>query len=247
MLFLLTLTFFLPFSHKADFIVVNGFLSGQLSVSSGVPQGSILGPLLFILFIDDICDGISDGTKLELYADDTKIWREIVCDNDHIKLQNDIDKLYEWSVRNLMKFHPDKCKAMAITNKSLVFPLPFYEFWYHLNGTLIDYFESEKDLGIVIDHRLLWTRQCEMVVLKASNQFNLLRRTCYFIYDYNQRRCLYLTLVCSLFEHCCQIWSPQNSTSLIMFEKFQKRAVKWIFREQHQSYSSKVFLQKQKA
>ena len=227
-------------------VVINGSLSGRLPVSSGVPQGSILGPLLFILFIDDICDEISDNTNIEIYADDTKIWREIFCDEDQIELQHDIDKLHEWSVKNLMKFHPDKCKAMAITNKCLDYPLPFYEFWYHLDKKLLCYTDSEKDLGILIDHKLSWTSQCETAVKKANKQFNLLRRTCYFIKDSRQRRALYLTLVRSIFEHCCQIWSPQNPTSLDLFDKLQKRAIKWIVNEQQESYSDIVFLNKQK-
>ena len=84
-----------------------------------------------------------------------------------------------------------------------------------------------------------------MVVQKAIKQFNLLRRTCYFIHDSKQRRALYLMLVRSLFEHCCQIWSPQNLTLIYMFEKLQKRAIKWILREQHKSYDDIIFLDKQ--
>ena len=85
-----------------------------------------------------------------------------------------------------------------------------------------------------------------MIVRKATKQFNLLRRTCYFINDTRQRRALYLTLVRSIFEHCCQLWSPQNVSSITIFDKLQKRAVKWILREQQESYSDLVFLNKQK-
>ena len=232
--------------NRKQQVVINGSLSDPLRVSSGVPQGSILGPLLFILFIDDIFDEVSKGTNIELYADDTKIWREIICDKDQFNLQQDINKLHEWSIKNLMNFHPEKCKAMAITNKCRDYVLPFYEFWYQLDNKLLSYVDNEKDLGVVFNHKLSWTNHCNMVVHKANNQFNLLRRTCYFINNPKQRRALYLTLVRSLFEHCCQIWSPQNPTSLIMFEKLQKRAVKWILKEQHDSYSDFIFLKKQK-
>ena len=144
-----------------------------------------------------------------------------------------------------MTFHPDKCKVMAITNKCRDFPLPFYEFMYQLDHKLLDYVESEKDLGVCFQHKLSWNMQCEMAVEKATKQFNLLRRTCYFIHDSKQRRALYLILVRSIFEHCCQIWSPQNVATIDMFEKLQKRAIKWILREQHESYSNLVFLNKQ--
>ena len=243
----LLLQFFRDYLYnRKQRVAINGSLSGLLDVASGVPQGSILGPLLFILFIDDICDEINDGTEIALYADDTKIWREILCDEDQVKLQNDINNLFKWSVRNLMNFHPDKCNVVAFTNKPRIYPLPFYEFWYSLNGKDLDYVKNEKDLGVVIDSKLSWNRQCQMLESKATKQFNLLRRTCYFISNSNQRRILYLTLVRSIFEHCCQVWSPQNSTSLDMLEKLQKRAVKWILREQHESYTDIIFLQKQK-
>ena len=84
---------------------------------SGVPQGSILGPLLFVLFINDLADGLSPGTQLSLYADDTKIWRSIHMECDNIILQKDIDYLYDWALRNKMNFHPSKCKVLSVTGR----------------------------------------------------------------------------------------------------------------------------------
>ena len=109
-------------------VVINGSVSNSLPVLSGVPQGSILGPLLFILFIDDISETVSERTKLVLYADDTKIWREILCDDDQLILQKDINNLYNWSIKNKRHFHPDKCKVVRSTNKCTDYNLPFYEF-----------------------------------------------------------------------------------------------------------------------
>ena len=80
-------------------VVIGGSRSAVLPVLSGVPQGSILGPLLFVLFINDLPDCISQGTNIALYADDTKIWRKISCDNDNDVLQRDINSLYLWYVK----------------------------------------------------------------------------------------------------------------------------------------------------
>ena len=78
-----------------------------------VPQSSILCPLLFILFIDDICDEISVGSKIDLNANDTKIWREILCENDQIQLHHGIGRLSAWADRNLMKFHSAICESYS--------------------------------------------------------------------------------------------------------------------------------------
>ena len=80
-------------------VMVNGVLSDLCTVKSGVPQSSILGPLLFVLFIDNMQNCVSSGTKIALYADDTKIWRHI-----------DINALYQWSVKNKMRFHTKNVK-----------------------------------------------------------------------------------------------------------------------------------------
>ena len=90
-------------------VTISGVLSDECPVVSGVPQVSILGPLLFVLFINDMQDKVSKDTKIALYADDTKIWRYINSPADHQILQNDINALYKWSVENKIKFHANKC------------------------------------------------------------------------------------------------------------------------------------------
>jgi len=96
-------------------VVVGDARSGTLNVDSGVPQGSILGPTLFIMFINDMISQVSTGTNIALYADDTKIWRKIESWDDHVQLQNDISALYDWSIHNKMVFHPNKCKVLVVT------------------------------------------------------------------------------------------------------------------------------------
>ena len=226
-------------------VIIGGEESGTMSVLSGVPQGSILGPLLFVIFINDMHEVISSDTQLALYADDTKIWREILCDNDQIMLQRDIDSLHKWSIENIMKFHPGKCKVLAVTNKRLNYDLPFYEFSYCLDGIVLDYCETEKDLGVVINSKLNWTAHCHNLAIKANQRLGLVRRTCHFTMCSAQRRALYLALVRSIFEHCSPIWAPQSLGNLNLFELVQRRAVKWILKEPFVSYSDSQFLIKQ--
>ena len=119
-----------------------------------LPQGSILGPLLFVIFINDMFSCVSEGTNIALYADDTKIWREILGYPDHHIIQNDINRLYDWSVRNRMKFHPQKCKALSVSlQRNVLDNLPFNTFFYKLSGSDIDFVPSQSDLGVAINSR----------------------------------------------------------------------------------------------
>ena len=227
--------------------VVGGATSSSLPVQSGVPQGSILGPLLFVLFINDMFSCVSEGTNIALYADDTKIWREIFSYSDHQILQNDINNLFEWSVRNKMRFHPAKCKALSVTmQRNILDNLPFNVFLYELHHTTIDYIYSQTDLGVDINTRLNFNAHCNKLLSKASSNLGLLRRTCHFIADKRQKRSFYLAIVRSLFEHCSVVWSPQYATNIEKFSAFQKRAVKWIYGETFASYSNEMFLEKQR-
>ena len=99
-------------------VIIENVKSSLKTVLSGVPQGSILGPILFVLFINDMADGIDCNTDLALYADDTKIWRKIMSEKDNIKLQTDINYLLMWSINNKINFNFKKCKALSINNRT---------------------------------------------------------------------------------------------------------------------------------
>ena len=123
-----------------------------------------MGPLLFVLFINDIVSDVSDGTNIALYADDTKIWRTIRTWADHLILQDDIDCLYAWSVSNKMKFHPGKCKVLQFNDKRICmydksfmgrFPIDPY----FMNGCVLEYAHVERDLGVMMTTNLSWDEQ----------------------------------------------------------------------------------------
>ena len=147
-----------------------------------------------------------------------------------------------------MKFHPDKCKVLSVNAKSpetsLLGVLPFFRFIYSLGGELLDYVESEKDLGVMVTSNFDWTEQCAKVLSKANQKLGMCRRNCHFVIDENRRRVLYFTLVRSQFEHCSVIWRPVTKTMIEKFESLQKRSIKWILREEYVSYSSEVYVQK---
>ncbi len=234
--------------EREQCVIIGGTKSSTVNVRSGVPQGSILGPLLFVLFIDDMSEEISDGTKIALYADDTKIWRKIINWEDHETLQKDIDALFQWSTVNKMKFHPKKCKVVPIapSNKDRVnmldlfnknFPLRSKTFFYNLNGTELEFVQQEKDLGIIVTSNLTWDQQIEALYNKASSRLGLLKRTMHFVKCPKQRRAFYLAIVRSQFEHCVQVWRPSSEVLINKLERIQRRAVKWILFEQDHSYN----------
>ena len=230
--------------NRKQRVVINGCFSDINEVLSGVPQGSILGPLLFVLFINDIYDCISEGTKILLYADDTKIWRQISCYNDSIKLQIDIDNLYKWSIENRISFNSSKCKALIVTNKNeyFLYALPLVKFHYKLGDSIIEYTNSEKDLGVIVNSKLHWKEHIDMLISKASARLGLVKRSSFFVNNVKRRRVLYLAMIRSLFDHCDNIWRPTSPSVIERFEKIQKRSVKWIINKENISLNNDDYL-----
>ena len=165
--------------------MIGGHQSEHMPVASGVPlpTSSILGPFIFVMFINDMFDCISDKTNIALYADDTKIWLEIIVWDDHLALQNDIDNLLRWANINKMTFHPQKCKVVSVAKNSFEPILPFQLFIYELGGTLLDYASSEKDLGVIVNTTLTFDDQCNDRYSTMNQKLRLLRRVCYFTKD----------------------------------------------------------------
>ena len=223
-------------------VVIDGSFSDTVSVNSGVPQGSILGPLLFVLFINDIYEQISPGTSIALYVDDTKIWRRILSYADCEILNRDIDALYKWATANKMKFHPKKCKVLSVSLKRPnYYILPFDRFSYELDNDIIEYVTEQIDLGVTLTNRMAWERHQDKIITKANRQLGMIRRTCHFVKNIAQKRSLYIAIVRSLFEHCGEIWGPNVVTTINKFEPIQKKAVKWILAEGNKKYSKQEY------
>ena len=131
-------------------VVINGFNSTWADVTSGVPQGSVLGPLLFLIYINDIDQGVKG--LISKFADDTKLGGVIRTSSDMLDLQADLDILSEWSERWQMKFNTDKCKAIRFGNFQS-------EDNYIMNGQQLDWVTEEKDLGVIVDETMKSSKQ----------------------------------------------------------------------------------------
>ena len=144
-----------------------------------------------------------------------------------------------------MTFHPNKCKILSVnTRRSTIIlsELPFFQFYYSLNGVMIDYVTQHMDLGVIITSDLSWSSHCEYIAKSMTSKFNLIRRTCYFLNKSPLKRSLYLSMVRSLVEHCNSVWCSIGKTQLVSLERIQKRAVKWIRNEPLASYSNDQYV-----
>ena len=127
----------------------DGISSSWSDVSSGVPQGSLLGPLFFVIFMSDLPEVVLPGSTIALYADDCKCSRIIDTAGDLELFQQDLDSLHQWSVRNFMNFNVKKCKMIKITKKIQLLTSSFF-----LENSELEEVKEFKDLRIITNHHL---------------------------------------------------------------------------------------------
>ena len=197
-------------------MVIDSVAPQWTHVTSGVPQGSILGPGLFVLFIDDLPDVMPSGTQTALYADDTKLYRCVVSFSDCEQLQQALYSYNKWSDENNIKFNVSKCKILSVTRKKN--PLMSD---YFLGSTKLLRVQEEKDLGVTISNNLMWNSHINSITAKANKLLGLLKRTCPLLTDVKVRRTLYLTIVKSQLSYATEIWSPSLKSLKAKIERVQ--------------------------
>jgi len=150
-------------------VLVNGKFSSWYEVLSGIPQGSVIGPLLFLIFINELPDWVQCSIKM--FADDIKLWTRIAKLDDSKDLQDDIDRLMEWSKKWLLDFNIVKCKIMHVGHNLDT----RYEMKEGETMTRLDNIEEEKDMGVHITCNLKPSVQCAKAVQKAQSVFGMVR------------------------------------------------------------------------
>ena len=199
-------------------VVVDGEVSSWKSVLSGVPQGSVLGPILFLVYINDLEEGVT-GNILK-FADDTKLFTKTKEIGDKQNLQDDIDKLVKWSEKWQMLFNFGKCKCLHIGpgNTSMN---------YEMGGTILSTTVKEKDLGVTMDANMKVSEQCRIAASNANQVLGMIRRNITYK-DKSLIVPLYKAIVRPHLEYCIQAWSPYLRKDIDMLEKIQRRATKLI-------------------
>ena len=212
-------------SDRYQRVVLDGVFSSWLPVTSGVPQGYILGPLLFLVFVNDLPDYIGNGSQLHaLFADDSKLYRILDTPNSALLLQQDLNSLVTWSVTSNMTFSPSKCKTLHISKKKN----PTNARPYYLGDQSLESVPQVKDLGITISDKLQWADHIEVMTAKANRTLGMIKRVCYDVNDKSVRKLLYSSLVLPQLEYCSCLWSPYTIKHRALIENIQRRATKFI-------------------
>ena len=223
--------------ERTQKVVQDGVSSSPVMVTSGVPQGSVLGPILFLIYINDLPEYIKYST-IRLFADDCILYRPVKSFNDSILLQEDINSLYSWASTWLMNFNISKCYSMNISqSRTNYIPTQYY-----LDNRPLTIVDHCKYLGVVIQSNLNWTKHVEEKVAKANTTLSMLRRNL-------KTNCIqtkdlaYRALVRPQLEYASVAWSPWQQGLSALIEKVQRRSARFVMNDyQYNSSVSNMIL-----
>ena len=196
--------------------VIEGQSSTWSVIRSGLSQGSLLGPIFFMIFISDLPDVAMPRNTMALYAGDCKTSRVINCPSDNFEFQSDLDNLYGWSQQNLMDLNVKKCNLMRITKKRMPLLSDI-----KLNDVILKETSKFCDLGLVTSNKLSWNARVDKISSKPNKILALIKSTCKCLNDVATVTTLYCALVRSQPEYCTIIWSPHTARNLNKLERIQ--------------------------
>ncbi len=206
--------------NRSQSVVVEGESSSEIPVESGVPQGSVLGPSLFLYYINDMPAGIK-GT-VRLFADDTILYVTVATDTDTANLQQDLDKLAHWETTWLMKFHPEKCNVLTISKKRNTIKRD-----YTLHGHTLEPVTSAKYLGVTMTSDLKWGEHINNICTKANRTIGFLKRNVN-VANKSIKEKAYMSLVRPSLEYACTVWDPYQQNDIHKLDMVQRRAARYV-------------------
>ena len=220
--------------------MLNGENSNWLPVTSGVPQGSVLGPTLFVIYINTLDIYLQDYPVLLFkFYDDTKVGMPFNNETGSLVLQNVINTLCDWSDDLSMKFNSGKCKVMHVGGRNNHFTYTMHGF--APGGTVLESVDEEKDVGVKISNTLKPSSQCQAAALKANQLVGQMSRSFTYRDKYNWIR-LYKVYVRPNLEYAVQAWSPWNQKDIDLLEDVQKRVVRMTAGLKPGTYQDKLNL-----
>jgi len=215
-------------SSRFQQVRINGVVSQNKQVLSGIPQGSVLGPLLFVIYINDLPTVCDDDSKLYLFADDAKLYKSITSISDYTCLSQVCDDVFKWSERWLMKLNISKCKVLSLCRNSTNIIKFDYGIVLPDQGlVLLNHEYMIKDLGVLIDSDLSFDEHIHDKINTASRMLGIIRRN-FVDLDKKSFLLLYKSLVRSHLEYAGPVWNPYKKGLIRDIEAIQKRATKLI-------------------
>lgn len=216
-------------SDRTQVVKVAGCQSEQIEVTSGVPQGSNLGPLLFILFINDLPECVTSSYNL-MYADDFKLFRVVSAKNDCAQLQCDLTSVSDWFKVNNMELNIDKCFVVSFTRN-----INYIAEDYYIGGVKIKRKVEVKDLGVTYQMNMKFNKHYINIANKAYKVLGFVIRNSKKLNISTIIR-LYNALVRPILEYASYIWLPQVWTNIDSIEKIQKRFLRFLYVRQNNTY-----------
>ena len=221
-------------SNRTQRVSVNNSLSSWSKVTSGAPQGSVLGPVLFIIYVNELPD-LVDST-MKMYADDTKLYRSVMSREDAQKMQDDLDVLSDWSKKWLLQFNVAKCKVMHCGAQNV--KTKYFMTQASGQTTELEETQMEKDLGVYVTNAQP-TFNCSKAANKAMSALKLLRMT-FGKLDVVNFKTLYSVYIRPHLEHCIQATGPYLRQDIKALEKVQRRATKLVKGLKHLPYEERL-------
>jgi ribonuclease P/MRP protein subunit RPP40 len=219
-------------SNRCQRVVLGDEKSEWKPVKSGIPQGSVLGPILFTIFINDMPEEIKSNIKL--FADDTKIFRAVESLEDTEIIQNDINSLLKWSSKWQLPFNIEKCKVLHFGQNN-----PKHK--YDMGQEALATEEVEKDVGVTFDTDFSFNQHIKAMISKANSRVGIIKRT-FTKLDIQSFTLLYKSIVRPILEYCSSIWFPLYQKDINEIEKVQRRATKLIPSLSHLTYAERLHI-----
>jgi hypothetical protein len=212
-------------ANRCFSVRVDGDYSRPVKVTSGVPQGSVIGPLLFLLFINDLPSRVC--SSICMYADDVMLYRPLYSPSCAFLLQYDLDMLLCWASKWCLPFNTGKCKSMRLMLPGTPLQVPFC---YAMDTLRLESVLVMRYLGIHISSNLKWECHTSHIAKKANSVIGLLRRNFCQSPSFMRRK-LYVTLVRPLLEFCCSAWDPFLKKDCAFLEAVQNRGARFVARD----------------